>query len=114
MTTTGMSDASTPSFPSPTEKLKPTQSYHRTRAQSFPALYRKRPPLIDEEEEEESTRRQRRNLRATFLDSEVYKWKPSSIVSRRLKLAESWEDRLIKSFGDPWDDLLKTREEEDA
>lgn len=114
MTTTGgMSDASTPSFTSSsTEKLKSAQSYHRTRAQSFPALRMKRLPLIDEEEE--STRRQRRNLRAAFLDLEVYKWKPSSVVSRRLKLAESWEEKFIKNFGDPWDELSKIRGEEDA
>lgn len=102
MTTTGMSDVSS----SPSGYLTEERQPSRRRVQSFPALRKNQLPLMVEEE---TTQWQRRNLRAAFLNHDVYGWKPSPMVSKKLKLAESWEKALIKSFGDPWDELLKTR-----
>ena len=51
----------------------------------------------------EMPRRRRRNLRAAFLNSSVYGWKPAADTAKRLKQARKWETLMVGKYDDPLD-----------
>lgn len=93
LTSTGMSDASSPSSP----LLSRTETRHR---HFIPPVEKLAYPV---QENEEISRRRRRNLRAAFLDPSMYSWRPDAQTAKKLERARIWESRMIEKYGDPWD-----------
>jgi hypothetical protein len=96
MTSTGMSETSSPSPSSPSLSRAESRVRHRM----APAVKKLSYSI---QEDEEICRRRRRNLRATFLDPSVYGWKPSTQTLKKLERARMWESHMIQRCGDPWD-----------
>ena len=91
MTSTSMSDTSSPSSHSRTMVRARLRVPSAAKGLSYPI-------------QGEVPRRRRRNLRAAFFNPSVYGWKPAADTAKRLERALKWETLMIGKYGgDPLD-----------